>query len=275
MRQIPALYNEFKIPLEKGTFRIIKVIKDWDSPQFRQFLIDIEKHLQPNQTFHDFRNVLVRIKQDETLGIKTEIVAKKFKLTRKYDHFRFRFLPSKALRSLMMAQTLSQNRLNTPSPLAVIEDRSIHNQLVTCYFLTEYLDYDCSFADVVNHSDNRLKERIIIEAARNIRLMHNAGIVHNDLHASNILIKNLKGQTEFYYINLNRARLKKGLSMRKRGKDLGRLALNQSDLTLFLSHYLSEPPEAFLKFVKKMRRRRERWIRFKKWSRQFKTKLRS
>lgn len=141
------------------------------------------------------------------------------------------------------------------------------------FHLTEFLEYDCSFAEAINHSDNRLKEKIMIEAARSIRLMHNAGIIHNDLHASNILIKNLKGKTEFYYIDLNRARQKRELSMRKRAKDLGRLALSQSDLTLFLSHYLSEPPEAFLKFVEKMRRRRERWIGFKKWFRQFKAKL--
>ena len=274
MLQMPAGYDEFKISLGKGTFRIIKVIKDWDSPQFREFLINIEKYLQRNQSFHDFRNVLIRIGQDETLGIKKDIVAKKFKLVRKYDHFRFRFLPSKALRSLMMAQTLNQNGLKTPSPLAVIEDRGADNQLATCYFLTEYLDYDCSFAQAIDHSDIRLKEKIITEAARNIRLMHNAGIIHNDLHASNILIKNVKAQPEFYYIDLNRARQKRELSIEKRAKDLGRLALNQSDLNLFLNYYLPESSETFLKFVEKMRRRRERWIGFKKWFRQFKTKLR-
>lgn len=273
MQQLCVEFTEYKYSIGRGVFKHIKVAKDWDSPQFREFLIDFEKYFRQSQAFHDYRNVLVRIGQNEILGIKNEIVAKKFKLTRSYDRFRFHFLPSKAFRSLEIAKTLLQNGLKTPRPIAIIEDKGGFNRLINCYYLTEFLEYDCSFSQVVNGLDVNLKRKIIIEAARNISLMHNAGIIHNDLHASNILIKNIKTQPELYYVDLNRARKEKILSINARAKDLGRLTLNQQDQITFYENYDPVSYENFIIKVCKAQFRRKRWIDLKKRLRILKAKL--
>ncbi len=273
MEQSSPEFKEYQYPIGKKVLRHIKVAMDWDTPQFRDFLINIEKHFKPDQAFHDFRNVLVRIKPNETLGINNEIVVKKFKLRRKYDQFRFYFLPSKARRSLEIALTMIRNGLKTPYPVAIIEDRGPLNRLTNCYYLTEFLKSDCSFLNVINELDDITKRKIMTEAAQNIRLMHDAGIIHNDLHASNILVRNLSNQPELYYIDLNRARHKKALSVKIRAKDLGRLALKPQDQPGFFSSYDSQNNGHIMAKIHKAYDRRSRWVKLKHKLRRFKSKF--
>lgn len=273
MEQLLPEFIEYQYPVSKGVSRHVKVAANWDSSQFRDFLINIENYFEPNQAFHDFRNVLVRIGPNETLGIKNEIVVKKFKMRREYDHLRFRFLPSKARRSLAIALAMIQNGLKTPYPVAIIEDRGPLNRLINCYYLTEFLKSDCTFMDVINELDDITKKKIMTEAARNIRLMHDVGIIHNDLHASNILIKNFGSQSELYYIDLNRARNKKTLSVKLRAKDLGRLAINQQDQPDFLLSYDTQNNNHLIAKIRKAQHRRSRWIKFKNKLRRLKSKF--
>lgn len=273
MEQLYSKFNDYQYKVDSKVYRLVKVAKDWDSPQFREFLNKIETYVEPERAFHNYRNVLVRFSPNETMGIKDEIVIKKFKLTRKYDRFRFHFLTSKAFRSFEIALALLQNGLKTPRPLAVIEERGKYNSLVNCYYLTEFLKFDCSFSQVIKEFDDELKGKLLAETARNIRLMHDAGIIHNDLHASNILIKNPDSVPELYFIDLNRARRKKGLSIKTRAKDLGRLALDQQDQVDFFSNYDCQKNRNFLAEVVKAHHRRENWLAFKRVLRRVSSKL--
>ncbi len=273
MEQPHFEFNEYRYAVDSDVYRLIKVVKDWDSFRFREFLNNIEIYLEHRQAFHDYRNVLVRFGLDERLGIKRDLVVKKFKLIRKYDHFRFHFLSSKAFRSLEIALALLQNGLNTPNPIAVIEERGKYNRLVNCYYLTEFLKFDCSFFQVINEFDDILKEKLITETAGNIRLMHDVGIIHNDLHASNILIKNIEAVPELYFIDLNRARQKKTLSVKNRAKDLGRLVLKEQDLTSFFSSYNYGKNHHLIGEIRKARNRRENWLALKRIFRRIKSKL--
>lgn len=267
MERLQLEFNEYQYPVGPEVRRLIKVAKDWDTVRFREFLDNIETHFERNQPFHDYRNALVRFGPDETLDIKSDIVVKKFKMTRKYDHFRFHFLPSKAYRSLEIALALLQNGLNTPRPIAIIEERGKYNRLVSSYFLTEFLQFDCSFFQVLKEFDAELKGKLIAATARKIRLMHDAGIIHNDLHASNILISNIKAEPELYFIDLNRARRKRVLSIKNRAKDLGRLALDQHDQTIFFDHYDSQKNSHLMAEICKAKKRRENWLAFKRFLR--------
>lgn len=274
MQQSSVEFSEYKYSIGRGIFRKIKVAKDWNSPQLLDVLIHFERYFGQGRTFHDYRNVLVRISQNDELGIKKEIVAKKFKLVRKYDRFRFRFLPSKADRSLVIATALLQNGLNTPRPVAVIEDRDKFNRLYDCYYLTEFLEYDCSFSEIANKlNDRAMKEKIIIEAGLQIRLLHDSGIVHNDLHTSNILIKNITTEPELYFIDLNRARIKVSLSLKTRAKDLGRLSFNRTEQLVFLKSYDPIIVNELLILVDKSHLRRAKWVTFKDWVKKIKAKL--
>lgn len=267
-------FSEYKHIIDIDTTRQIKVVEEWDSPLFREFLINLEEHLGQGQAIHDYRNVLIRFEQNEQLGIKSKILVKKYKLLRKYDRFRFRFLTSKAHRSLEIALYLLQKGLYTPAPIGIIEDRGKYNSLLNCYYITEYLDYDASFDQVIKENDeNPEKRRVIIEAARNIRLMHDNGIIHNDLHKSNILIKGLKSQPKLYFIDLNRARIKKDLSFTARAKDLGRLALEPQDQFLFFESYDLQNNTRLMYKSNKFLIRRKKWLAFKDKIRRIRSRL--
>ncbi len=273
MKQLGFEFIEFIHFIEPNIVRQIKLAKDWDSPQFRGFLINLEEQLKQGQAIHDNRNALVRIGQNDLLGLKREILVKKYKLLRKYDRFRFRFLPSKAYRSLEIALYLLQNGLNTPRPIAIVEDRGKFNQLISCYYLTEFLDCDTSFSQVIKKTDENTKRKIIIEAAQNIRLMHDIGIIHNDLNTTNILIKSLDNKPEFFFIDLNRAREKKNISLKARAKDLGRLALKQQDQSVFFNSYNPQSNNRLINNIHKALARRGKWMAFKRKIRRFKSKL--
>lgn len=273
MEQLRLEFNDCQYTVDSTVQRLIKVVKDWDSPRFRDFLNNIETHLETEQGFHNYRNLLVRFGIDERLGIKREIVVKKFKLTRKYDRFRFHFLPSKAFRSLEIALALIRNSINTPYPLAIVEERGKSNRLVNCYYITEFIKFDCSFFQVINEFDGILKKKLIAATARSIRLLHDVGIIHNDLHASNILLNNLEAEPSIYFIDLNRARRKKAVSDKTRAKDLGRLALKGQDQADFFSYYDTEKNSRLMAEIRKAQSRRECWLAFKRAYRRIKSKL--
>ncbi len=256
-------FIEYKRPTDGGGFQRLMIAGDWDTPQFRDCLFGFEKHFQERPAFHDYRNVLIRIGPEDALGVKKEIVAKKFKIFRKYDHLRFYFIPSKAIRSLKTALTLLRNGLKTPRPIAIIEEYGPFHKLMCCYYLSESLEYDCSMAEAVRQMEDEHQKRLIAAAAREIGLMHRIGLVHNDLHLSNILIKNLQTEPELYFIDLNRARQKPVLSIKARAKDLIRLALKPEELTDFLKNYDYEHYRQMMDMVRKFKRRREKWLKFK------------
>ncbi|HEY3377334.1 MAG TPA: lipopolysaccharide kinase InaA family protein [Armatimonadota bacterium] len=76
--------------------------------------------------------------------------------------------------------------------------------------------------------------------ARDIRRMHDAGIVHNDFHGGNILVTPSCGAYSFSYIDLNRARIHPQLTLQQRMNDLVRFALNEKDQQAFLQDYWSD-----------------------------------
>lgn len=273
VKQLSTDFIEFKHCVDQDIIRQIKVVKDWESPRFRDFLINLEQHLEQGEVIYNNRNFLVRIDQNEKLGLNTRVLVKKFKLIRKYDRFRFRFLTSKAERSLEIALHLLRNGLNTPRPIAIIEDRSRFNRLENCYYLTEFLECDASLLQVIKGTDEKLKQEIIIKAAQYIRALHDLGIIHNDLHASNILIKNIQTQPELFLIDLNRARKKADLSLKARAKDLGRLTLKQQDQLVFFQSYNSMSNNRLICLTRKAVARRSRWINLKQKFRRLKFKF--
>ena len=60
--------------------------------------------------------------------------------------------------------------------------------------LSEHTNFVISSVDDFDFS----YEKIIYNIARGLRLMHNSGLVHCDLHPGNILIKSMKGNSSLY-----------------------------------------------------------------------------
>lgn len=253
-------------PKLKGK-QILWIAEDWSNEKFRNFLKRIGSRWEGGDIIYNGRNTLAVFRAKEVDGLKKDIVVKKFNLKRKYDKFRFRFIKSKAVRSLLIATALNEIGINTPQPVAVLEERGKYNQIICSYYLTEYIPYDYSLLDIIKQENNPYKDKIpkfLALIAKDTRKMHDAGIIHRDLHAGNILINNIDYEPELYYIDLNRARMNEKLDRKRRLKDLARFDFSLKEQELFLQHYAPENHRELLNLMAQMRRKRERIMKFKR-----------
>jgi tRNA A-37 threonylcarbamoyl transferase component Bud32 len=246
--------------------KLLWIAKDWDDNNFRKFIDEfIEEGV--GRTIYDKRNSLIHIESNEKRGIKEDIVSKEFKLTRKYDKLRFCFLNSKAVRSLNIALALEEINVKTPKPVAVIEKRGKFNKIIYSYFITEYIDYDYNLLDIVKDDDHPLRGEVINflpQIAQDVKKMHDRGIVHNDLHAGNILVNSIDETPEFYYIDLNRGRVREKLSTKVKLKDLARFKLKQDEWQMFMKNYAPKRHQDLLDLMIKQRERRKRFLKFRR-----------
>ncbi|MCK8824297.1 lipopolysaccharide kinase InaA family protein [Fuchsiella alkaliacetigena] len=264
MKEVIDKVDYYKEKTEKG-YKLLWIDDDWDGDNFRDFLYSLKEKVDSGIRIHDKRNLLVKIDKEE--GLQADIAVKKFRLTRKYDKIRFCFIDSKAVRSLRIAFALQKIGLKTPQPIAVIEERGKFNQLIYSYYVTEYVDYDYSLRDVVenkvNYSSQQF-EKLLSELAKELYEMHEQGIIHNDLHVGNILVKDLDDSFSFYYIDLNRARIKDKLSKKQRIKDLARLRLTEEEQKLLLKDYIPAKYKEWLPCIKAKREKRNKFRKYKK-----------
>ncbi|MTI59143.1 MAG: serine/threonine protein kinase [Firmicutes bacterium] len=252
----------------------IWINEDWKTEKQKNMVIDPTKLISDGINIYDKRNLLVYLSTDNIPSLKTDIVIKMFRLSRIYDRLRFRIVSSKAERSLKMALALKKAGINTPTPIALIEKRGFTNKIIYSYFITEYIPHEYTLLDILKDDEHPLRNNVkvfIPFIAKDIRKMHDAGIIHNDLHAGNILINNLE-KPSFYYIDLNRGRIKKKLSIKKRMKDLARLKLKEDEQRLFMKHY---SPDMYQKLIELMRQARNRRKRILSFKRNLKKKIRN
>ncbi|RCW45008.1 lipopolysaccharide kinase InaA family protein [Halanaerobium sp. MA284_MarDTE_T2] len=222
-----------------------------------------KKEFDSSQILYDKRNTIIKI-NDIFLG--KEITIKEFHINKKYDDLRFRVIPSKAERSLEIARALINLGLKTPAPIAVIEKRGDYRKLLFSYYISEYIDYDYNMLDIAknyNHPERKKILSLMPQLGKEIRKMHDAGIVHNDLHAGNILVKENNGKSELYYIDLNRGRVKSNLSDKERINDLKRLKFTDREREILFKHYSPDRWKYFKEKVAEARRKRRKFVELK------------
>lgn len=247
--------------------KILWIADDWNNEQLKNFIEKIDSQWEDGEVIHNSRNTLAIFRVKEANGLKKDIVIKKFNLKRKFDQVRFTFLNSKAVRSLIIAIALEEIGIKTPQPVAVFEERTKYNKIIYSYYLTEYIPYDYSLLDIIKKENHPYKDKFLEFLpfiAGDIRKMHDAGIIHRDLHAGNILIGNIDNKPEFYYIDLNRARIKGKLDSKKRLKDLARFEFSPKEQEIFLQYYAPESHRELLNLLIQMRRQREKVRKFKR-----------
>ncbi|MGM0603540.1 MAG: lipopolysaccharide kinase InaA family protein, partial [Bacillota bacterium] len=215
------------------------------------------------EIIYEKRNELFKV-EDKILN--KSLVIKKFKLERIYDDLRFRVIPSKAERSLEIARALVKAELKTPLPIAVIEKRGNYNKLLFSYYISEYVDYDYNMLDIAknyNHPEREKILKLMPQLGKEIRKMHDAGIVHNDLHAGNILVKEGENKIGLYYIDLNRGRVKADLSDKERINDLKRLKFTDHEKEILFKNYSPDRWKYFKEKVTEAREKRRKFIDLK------------
>lgn len=241
----------------------------WVESFVDRFHLGLENQSGNKKVLYDKRNTITKI-NDPIL--KTEIAVKEFHLTKTYDQLRFRMLPSKAERSLKIARALQKIGLKTPAPLAVIEKRGKTNELIFSYYVTDYVDYDFNLLDIAknfDHSERYKIKELMPQLGKEIKKMHQANIVHNDLHAGNILVKDFKKESQLYYIDLNRGRIKSQLSQKDKIDDLKRLKFTEQEKKILFKNYAPENWKYYQKKVSQAREKRRKFVKTKNKIRKF------
>ncbi|MDD4870044.1 MAG: lipopolysaccharide kinase InaA family protein, partial [Kiritimatiellae bacterium] len=194
---------------------------------------------------------------------------------------------SKARRTWEAASCLVGKGVGTPPPVGFLECWQ-DKQLGESYYLAEYQHGLVSFKDelirLFMHDPECEKFMSLLQCvASSVRAMHDAGFIHNDLGNQNILLRRKDDSSwgDVQFVDLNRGRTNKQLSLRERARDISRIYLPSDLLRVFKEMYFAPtvPPSEFQKWEKWYRRLYSihsgtRWIRHPIRTRKIKKKER-
>ena len=136
-----------------------------------------------------------------------------------YKYFR----KSKARRSFEYANTLLEKGIGTPQPIAYFENHDFIG-LKDSYYISEHLDCDLTFRELVEIPDYPDHENILRQFTQFSFKLHVKGIEFLDHSPGNTLIKKTAiGDYEFFLVDLNRMNFYDKMSFVSRMKNLSRL----------------------------------------------------
>lgn len=201
--------NRYFQRLKRGPFRGFAV-RDLSEELLTPFLTDPDALFSGARLLKDSRTSKVAI---VTLGGR-ELLLKRVNVRNRIEPLKNALRPSAALRSWINGHSLRDRWLPTPRPLAMLH-RYRNGMPAEGYLLTELVE-----------SPTPLEPVAAFALARMIRAMHDRGVSHRDLKASNIL---LERGVDPVFIDLVGVRLGSPPSFLQRTKELARI--NASFLT--------------------------------------------
>jgi len=185
-------------------------------------------------------------------GIKSRpLIVKEYKAEDFLSSLRTMFRTSRAKRAWVNAHNLLLRGISTPLPVAFGERKRL-GMLRESVLLTEKIPGAKTSALFLkelseNFSDSKkialFKRDFLIRLARLIRWMHQTGICHGDLKASNILVTLHKGSPFIFLVDMDGVRIRNTLKVNDVAKDLSRMRaafsgiLSQADQDYFIEIY--------------------------------------
>lgn len=153
---------------------------------------------QQGETIHNKRNILKII---STEGININI--KSFKIPNSVNQFIYgNFRLSKARRSFEYATILLEKNINTPAPIAYIEEK--HGiRFCNSYYLSVQEESDGLMRELKTGKLTG-RETLLKQFAEFTADMHNKGVLHLDFSPGNILYKKTDPGYTFFLVDLNR-----------------------------------------------------------------------
>ena len=242
------------IPFSSGTYTgFIK--RNVATPRLLKFLND------PDRAFSDPASTI--IKDSNTTSSCTiphiledsqgSLYIKRYNYQNRLYALKNLFRPSRAKRVWKVSQKLVACNIPTPLPISFLEQRK-GRLLIKSFFISQKIDgalnLNAAFQQLQTDSsvqDTKQKKSLIHQVANMIRSLHDCGICHRDLKASNILVQRISKQAEkLYLVDLDSARIQKGIMENGRIRDLARLnaslfytaGISTTDRLRFLHNYL-------------------------------------
>lgn len=230
----------------------------------RNWLSALGQHIETGQgtNLTEGRHRNIRMSMPTDHGGICEVVVKSFSCSSGIEAVRSRYRGTKATRSWLGGMHLLSYNVGTPEPLALLERRE-NGVLQESYYVARYEENTISFAEALNdlyrrEPDGTKLMALLQTVANAIREMHSCGFVHYDLGNQNILLQRLGEHVwgHVSFIDLNRGRIREGVTDRERGRDFSRIALPSDFLRVFREMYAGEVPSAcFLKWESHYRKR--------------------
>lgn len=148
-----------------------------------------------------------------------------------YKYFR----KSKAQRSYTFGQKLLQLGVLTPEPIAYFE---FSNGLLfgKSYYLSEQIEYDLTFRELLHDLDYDNHEEILRAFTRFTFMLHENEVEFLDHSPGNTLIKKVNGDYAFYLVDLNRM-VFKPLNFKMRMKNFARLSASEPMIKIMSDEY--------------------------------------
>ena len=164
-----------------------------------------------------------------------EVIVKRYKKPHLINRIAYTFFrPSKAKRAYEYAFKLLEIDVESPTPIAYIEQKNC-NLITYSYFVSLYLN---DYMDIREFMDgNQTDETLLKQLSLYIADLHNKGILHLDMSPGNILYKKDGNNFHFTLIDINRMQFLQSISKNIRFKSFKRLSENENVLTAIAKLY--------------------------------------
>lgn len=151
-------------------------------------------------------------------------VVKRYNTKNAWHALRRLFRTSRAVNCWRAASRLRKAGIDTPRPVAAMEERRFGILRGRSWFISEYIDGD-TLAQAIGH-DTGHPSPLVAQAADIVLRLRTAGIVHGDLKATNFLVHG----DRIYLVDLDATRNPRGRRLEAGlRKDLARFLRNWSD----------------------------------------------
>jgi tRNA A-37 threonylcarbamoyl transferase component Bud32 len=149
-----------------------------------------------------------------------------------YKYFR----KSKAKRSYENAMKLIELDINTPTPIAFFEFKSLIG-LQKSYYVCKHIDNCFTFYDVLRMQDIDKRTKLIEKFSRFTNQLHEKGIEFLDHSPGNTLLVENNNQIDFYLVDLNRMNFRKNLTFNQRIRNMSRIVTEKNEISIISKEY--------------------------------------
>ena len=166
-----------------------------------------------------------------------DLIVKRYKKPHIINRIAYTFFrPSKAKRAFEYAMKLLKLGVESPAPIAYIEQYN-GKLLTNGYFISIY---EKDFSVIRELMDGTQKDvTLLYKLSSYIADLHSKGVLHLDMSPGNILYKKYDNQVAFTLVDINRMQFLPSISNEKRYKSFKRLSQKEEVLTEIAKIYAS------------------------------------
>ncbi|MGL4333426.1 MAG: lipopolysaccharide kinase InaA family protein [Bacteroidales bacterium] len=192
-----------------------------------------------------------------------DLVVKSFKKPHIINKIAYSFFrESKAKRSYLYALDLLKRGVETPAPIAYINEYK-HGLLSRSYYICIYERKASPIAPYVNGD---AEDKVLLsDMVRFIVSLHKKNVLHLDLSPGNVLVQKIEGQNKFSVIDINRLKIE-DIDKNKAYRNFARLSRNRNVSTAIAEIYADEREWDREEAVQAINKYSDDFFRFKTYS---------